>query len=173
MSKIVRALQKIIFLSRWIQAPLYVGLILTLVVYVYEFAIGIFELFTHLFQLTDTQIMLGVLDLIDVVMVANLLIMVIIGGYEVFVSKLSLDSHPDKPEWFSKVDSGMMKVKVALALVSISSIHLLRTFFSVGTMTNMAIMWQILIHLSLLISVLTIALTNKLSASKQHFAKAM
>ncbi len=166
MNKIAIVLQKIIFMSRWIQAPLYLGLILTLIVYVYEFAIGIFQLFTHLFSLTDTQIMLGVLDLIDVVMVANLLIMVIIGGYEIFVSKLNLDHHPDKPEWFSKVDSGMMKVKVALALVSISSIHLLRTFFSVSTMSNMAIMWQILIHLSLLVSVLTIALTNKLTTNK-------
>ena len=100
MDRHMRILTRIIFWSRWLQAPLYLGLILTLVIYVYEFAVGVFELFRHLFSLNDTQIMLGILDLIDVVMVANLLIMVIIGGYEVFVSRLNLEAHPDKPEWF-------------------------------------------------------------------------
>jgi len=106
--------------------------------------------------------MLGVLDLIDVVMIANLLIMVIMGGYETFVSKLNLDSHPDQPEWLDHLDAGAMKIKLALALIGISSIHLLRTFIDPSKQTREAVMWQVVIHLTLLVSALTIAYTNRI-----------
>jgi len=165
MKKVSAILSRLIFASRWLQAPLYLGLILTLVLYVYDFAIGITRLIPNLTSLDETQIMLGVLDLIDMVMVANLLIMVIVGGYEVFVSKLRLEAHPDQPEWLDKVNAGSMKVKLGLALVSISSIRLLRSFFSITTMTNSAIFWQVMIHMTLLVSVLLIALTNRLTHS--------
>lgn len=164
MNKLVRGIARIIFFGRWIQAPLYLGLIVILGAYVYKFLIELFELVKHLNGLTDNQIMLGVLDLIDVVMIANLLIMVIMGGYETFVSRLNIQHHPDQPEWLDQVDAGTMKVKLALALIGISSIHLLRTFIDPTKFTNDAIMWQVLIHLTLVASAIFIAWTNKLVA---------
>src|SRR3954462_7511186 len=121
-------LSKFIFGSRWLQAPLYLGLIIVLAVSVYQFCLGLIALVKGAGALHETGIMLQALDLIDVVMIANLLIMVIVGGYETFVSHLNLRTHPDHPEWLDEVNAGSMKFKLALALVSISSIHLLRTF---------------------------------------------
>jgi len=109
--------------------------------------------------------MLGVLDLIDVVMIANLLIMVVMGGYETFVSHLQLDDHPDNPEWLDHLDAGAMKIKLALSLVGISSIHLLRTFIDPTKLSNFSVMWQVIIHLTLIISALAIAWTNRLLSS--------
>ena len=115
----------------------------------------------------DIQIMLGVLDLIDVVMIANLLIMVVMGGYETFVSKLNLHNHPDQPEWLDELDAGAMKIKLALALIGISSIHLLRTFIDPTKQTSNTVMWQVVIHLTLVFSALAIAYINRLLA-KSH-----
>ena len=106
--------------------------------------------------------MLGALDLVDVVMIANLLIMVTLGGYETFVSRLEIDDHPDQPEWLDHLDAGAMKVKLALSLIGISSIHLLRTFIDPDKQTQSAVMWQVIIHLTLLVSALAIAYTNRL-----------
>lgn len=153
---------KFIFLSRWLQMPLYVGLILILGAYAYRFIGELFHLIAHLNRTDDTHIMLGVLDLIDVVMIANLLIMVIMGGYETFVSRLDLSEHPDQPEWLDHLDAGAMKIKLALALIGISSIHLLRTFIDPGKLSNFSVMWQVIIHVTLLVSALTIAFTNRL-----------
>lgn len=153
---------RLVFFSRWLQAPLYFGLIATLVIYVYEFALNLFRLIHDLNQLNETAIMMGVLDLIDVVMIANLLIMVIVGGFEIFVSRLKLETHPDHPEWLNEVNAGTMKVKLATALISISSIHLLKTFFDASNLSSTTIMWQVLIHLSLLVSAVAIAFTNNL-----------
>lgn len=154
-----------IFMSRWLQAPLYLGLIAILMVYVYRFLLELVHLVTHLHGFDDNQIMLGVLSLIDVVMIANLLIMVILGGYETFVSRLELRAHPDQPEWLDHLDAGAMKVKLALALIGISSIHLLRTFIDPAKMSFQSVLWQVVIHLTLLISALTIAYTNRLLIS--------
>lgn len=106
--------------------------------------------------------MLSVLDLIDVVMIANLLIMVIVGGYETFVSRLNLRGHPDEPEWLDHVNAGTMKIKLALALVGISSIHLLKTFIEPGKLSNYAIMWQVIIHLTFVASAIAMAYINLL-----------
>lgn len=162
MSVFKNTLSKSIFASRWLQAPLYLGLIAILVSYVYRFLVELFHLILHLNKADDNQIMLGVLDLIDVVMIANLLMMVILGGYETFVSRLNLKNHPDQPEWLDHLDAGAMKVKIALALIGISSIHLLRTFIDPGKLGFDGVMWQVVIHLTLLISALAIAFTNKL-----------
>lgn len=156
-------LPKFIFWSRWLQAPLYIGLILVLGIYVYEFGAGLIRLVTHINTSNETAIMLQVLDLIDVVMIANLLIMVIIGGYQTFVSSLGLNGDPNQPEWLGEVNAGTMKVKLALALVSISSIHLLRTFMEPAVQQPMTVMWQVVIHITLLVSAITIAFTNKLT----------
>ncbi|WP_133131241.1 TIGR00645 family protein [Legionella yabuuchiae] len=160
--RFVNSISQIIFMGRWLQAPLYLGLIFILTAYVYRFMAELFHLMAHITSANDTQIMLGVLDLIDVVMIANLLIMVIMGGYETFVSRLNIDSHPDQPEWLDHLDAGAMKIKLALSLIGISSIHLLRTFIEPSKQSNDAVMWQVIIHLTLLISALTIAYTNRL-----------
>ncbi len=171
-------LEKTIFASRWLQAPLYLGLIAALGVYVYQFFIELWHIVGVVLHITHggpdpmagadpaTKIMLGVLGLIDVVMIANLLIMVIIGGYETFVSRLHLDDHADQPEWLSHVNAGMLKVKLATALVSISSIHLLKTFIEVRTpglvVNNAAVMWQVIIHGVFLLSAIVLAWTDRL-----------
>jgi len=157
---------KLIFLSRWLQAPLYMGLVIVLAVYVYEFGRQLLALVLHVNSVDENTIMLEALDLIDVVMIANLLIMVIIGGYEVFVSRLGLSRHNDHPEWLDEVNAGTMKIKLAIALVTISSIHLLRTFMDPLLHSNFAVMWQVLIHLTLVLSVLALAVTNKLAGKK-------
>lgn len=155
-------LARVIFSSRWLQAPLYVGLICALAAYVYRFLRELVHLFSHINGSSDTSIMLGVLGLIDVVMIANLLIMVIMGGYETFVTTLNLEKYPDQPEWLDHLDAGAMKIKLALALIGISSIHLLRTFIDPTKFSNIAIGWQVGIHVTLLVSALTIAFTNRL-----------
>lgn len=155
-------LSQLIFLSRWLQAPLYLGLIIVMAVYCYEFAVGLYELVIHAAVLNENQIMLQALDLIDVVMIANLLIMVIIGGYETFISRLNLQGHPDQPEWLDEVNAGSMKVKLAIALISISSIHLLRTFIDASQQQGTSVKWQVIIHLTLVVSALALAFTNKL-----------
>ena len=154
-----------IFLSRWLQAPLYVGLIIAQAVYVYHFLKELLHLVEEAPAIDETSIMLTVLGLIDVVMIANLLVMVIVGGYETFVSRLNLEGHPDQPEWLSHVNAGVLKVKLATALIGISSIHLLKTFIEIGTRTlpDNAIMWQLLLHLTFVLSALLLAITDRIS----------
>lgn len=170
MSKQIKQLLcQIIFASRWLQAPLYLGLICILGAYSYRFIFELYHLIIHINGHDDNTLILGVLDLIDVVMIANLIIMVIMGGYETFVSQLNLHHHPDEPEWLDHIDAGAMKIKLALALIGISSIHLLRTFIDPSKVASNTSMWQVIIHLTLLVSVLSIALTNKMiNASKVH-----
>ncbi len=159
-NKLAQNISQLIFMGRWLQAPLYLGLMFILTAYVYRFVMELFHLMVHINSADNTQIMLGVLDLIDVVMIANLLIMVIMGGYETFVSRLNLDTHPDQPEWLDHLDAGAMKIKLALSLIGISSIHLLRTFIDPVKQGNDAVLWQVVIHLTLLVSALAIAYTN-------------
>src|SRR3990167_3980192 len=125
MDFVEKRIPQLIFASRWLQAPLYLGLVVVLGVYVYEFGVSLSHLVMQANTLNETTIMLHALDLIDVVMIANLLIMVIIGGYETFVSRLNLKAHRDSPDWLDEVNAGTLKIKLALSLVSISSIHLL------------------------------------------------
>jgi uncharacterized protein (TIGR00645 family) len=165
MNPVVEKIAQIIFLGRWLQAPLYVGLIVILAAYVYKFLGNLFLLVYTINGIGDSQLMLGVLDLIDVVMIANLLIMVIMGGYETFVSHLNLKNHPDNPEWLNEVDAGTMKIKLALSLIGISSIHLLRTFIDPSHQTYNDVMWQVLIHLTLVVSAIAIAFTNRLMST--------
>jgi uncharacterized protein (TIGR00645 family) len=169
-------LANLIFLSRWLQAPLYVGLIIAQVVYVYRFLVELWHLigFAVLGHTppasvpagvhdTETIVMLTVLGLIDVVMIANLLIMVIVGGYETFVSRLNLKGHPDQPEWLSHVNAGVLKVKLAMALIGISSIHLLKTFINADKMTEQTMLWQVAIHITFVMSALVLAWIDKLT----------
>ena len=162
MKKTVQAMETFIFWSRWLQAPLYLGLIAAQGVYVYQFMHELAHLVTKAGSLNEAEVMLIVLGLIDVVMIANLLIMVIIGGYETFVSKLDLEGNPDQPEWLSHVNAGVLKVKLAVALISISSIHLLRTFINAAHMEDRVVIVQVAIHASFLVSAIAIAWTDKI-----------
>lgn len=162
-----------IFASRWLQAPLYFGLIVAQGVYVYLFMVELWHLVHKIGALSENDIMLIVLGLIDVVMIANLLIMVIVGGYETFVSRLNLDDHPDQPEWLSHVNAGVLKVKLATALIGISAIHLLKTFINADQLTDRVVLWQVVIHMVFVLSALAMAYTDKLMTqtlllNKQH-----
>jgi len=162
-------LGQVIFWSRWLQLPIYLGLIVVQGVYAYKFLASLWELLTHLPTLTETEIMLSVLGLIDVVMIANLLLMVTVGGYETFVSRLKIDDHPDQPEWLDHVNASVLKVKLSMAIISISSIHLLQTFINASKLPESTMKWQLLIHLGFLISAAAIAFTDKLlTSTMQH-----
>lgn len=159
---IEHAFEAAIFASRWIQAPLYVGLIVAEILYAYKFLVELWEMVRDIQHLSETVFMLGILSLIDITMVANLLTMVVIGGYATFVSKLDLDGHRDRPDWLSHVDPGTIKVKLAASLIGISSIHLLKAFVNVSNVSTEHIKWQILIHMTFLGSAILLAWTDKL-----------
>jgi uncharacterized protein (TIGR00645 family) len=186
----MRTLPKLIFMSRWLQLPLYLGLIAAQGVYVWHFLIELLHLIEAAFgsptaiaalaksigysgeaiALNETIIMLVVLALIDVVMISNLLIMVIVGGYETFISRLNLEGHPDQPEWLSHVNASVLKVKLATAIIGISSIHLLKTFINAANYSDKVLIAQTAIHITFLLSAMAIAYTDRLmSASKPEF----
>ncbi|MFD4992666.1 TIGR00645 family protein [Cellulosimicrobium cellulans] len=176
-----------IFASRWLQAPLYFGLIVAQVVYVWQFLKELWHLivggFTGEHMTEDPQthemvqhafgaeeIMLAVLGLVDVVMISNLLIMVIVGGYETFVSRIRLDGHPDQPEWLSHVNANVLKTKLAMSIIGISSIHLLRTFIDSASYTPSQMMWQTIIHLAFVVSALALAAIDRMSLTAHQRA---
>ena len=189
----LRPLPRFIFMTRWLQLPLYLGLIVAQCVYVYHFWVELWHLIEAAFgnghasamlacqvstaaelciaqlaqtgstaTLTETTIMLVVLGLIDVVMISNLLIMVIVGGYETFVSRMELDKHPDQPEWLSHVNASVLKVKLATAIIGISSIHLLKTFINATHYEPKVLIAQTVIHAVFLVSALAIAACDRL-----------
>lgn len=184
----LNALPNFIFASRWLQLPLYLGLIVAQCVYVFHFWVELTHLIEAVFgnkealqqlitsigyqdkpnwvpRLDETVIMLVVLGLIDVVMISNLLIMVIVGGYETFVSRMNLEGHPDQPEWLSHVNASVLKVKLATAIIGISSIHLLKTFINAANYDPKVLLWQTVIHIAFLFSALAIAYADKIMAS--------
>ena len=152
----------ILFGSRWLQLPLYLGLIVAQAVYVFHFGVELTHLVEKVPHLKEADIMLIVLGLIDVVMISNLLIMVIVGGYETFVSRLNLSGHPDEPDWLSHVNANLLKVKLATAIIGISSIHLLKTFINAENLTDKVLMWQTIIHMAFVFSAVAIAYIDKL-----------
>jgi uncharacterized protein (TIGR00645 family) len=186
----ISKLANFIFMTRWLQLPLYIGLILAQIVYVYHFWVELVDLvgalmgngtaLSHILsatsvagaepqaRLTETTIMLVVLGLIDVVMISNLLIMVIVGGYETFVSRMHLENHPDQPEWLSHVNASVLKVKLATAIIGISSIHLLKTFINAGAHETKTLVAQTVIHVVFLLSALAIAYADRIMAATLH-----
>ncbi|GAB3781579.1 TIGR00645 family protein [Dyella agri] len=191
------SLPLLIFSARWLQLPLYLGLIVAQCVYVFLFGKELWHLIHEAPQLGEQEIMLIVLGLIDVVMISNLLIMVIVGGYETFVSRLRLEQHPDQPEWLSHVNASVLKVKLAMAIIGISSIHLLKTFIAAGalqglpfcspdvlasiaesgangfglkcsTLTAVGVMWQTIIHVVFIFSAIGIAWTDRIMQAGVH-----
>ena len=177
----------LIFFSRWLQAPLYIGLIVAQLAYVVVFAVElghiIEKVVSHPLDINEAEIMLLVLGLIDVVMISNLLIMVIIGGYETFVSRINIDGHPDQPEWLSHVNANVLKVKLAMAIIGISSIHLLKTFIEIGDIgashaetvtedaenyTGEGVFWQVTIHMVFIFSAIALAMIDKMGSKAVH-----
>lgn len=191
-SKRISSIAYFLFLSRWLQLPLYLGLVLAQGVYVYHFWVELIDLVGSVIgnpsalqhtlemvavkgaessgKLTETTIMLVVLGLIDVVMISNLLIMVIIGGYETFVSRMNLEGHPDQPEWLSHVNASVLKVKLATAIIGISSIHLLKTFINATAYDEKTLIAQTAIHLAFLLSALAIAYCDRIISQTAHLA---
>ena len=184
-------LPNLIFASRWLQLPLYLGLIAAQAVYVFHFWVELVHLLEAVFgsqdalqqlvasigykstapieSLNETVIMLVVLALIDVVMISNLLIMVIVGGYETFVSRMNLEGHPDQPEWLSHVNASVLKVKLATAIIGISSIHLLKTFINADNYSDKVLIAQTAIHITFLLSAMAIAATDRnMAAAASH-----
>jgi uncharacterized protein (TIGR00645 family) len=186
----LRPLPSLIFASRWLQLPLYLGLIVAQAIYVWLFwqelyhllmaAFGNQQALTHVLdavtvegvqrptKLNETVIMLVVLGLIDVVMISNLLIMVIVGGYETFVSRMNLAGHPDQPEWLSHVNASVLKVKLATAIIGISSIHLLKTFINAAAYDEKTILAQVGIHITFLLSAMAIAASDRIMPAAPH-----
>ena len=182
-------LPRIIFASRWLQLPLYLGLIVAQCVFVWQFLVELWLLLgsalghqaslnalaqhvdavpsPHVSGLDETLIILAILGLIDIVMVSNLVFMVVLGGYETFVSRLHLESHPDQPQWLGHVNATMLKVKLAMAIIGISSIHLLKTFINADDYSEKVLIWHTVIHLVFLLSAMAIAYTDKLTHSYQ------
>jgi uncharacterized protein (TIGR00645 family) len=185
----MKPLPNLIFMSRWLQLPLYLGLIVAQGVYVFHFWVELIHLVEAAFgdqaalrailesvtvksstavaasaptKLNETVIMLVVLGLIDVVMISNLLIMVIVGGYETFVSRMNLQGHPDQPEWLSSVNASVLKVKLATAIIGISSIHLLKTFINADSYDNKVLIAQTGIHITFLLSAMAIAACDRI-----------
>jgi len=157
-----KLLSTVLFGSRWLQVPLYLGLIAAQLVYVVHFMVELEHLVAGTFTLTEEKIMLIVLGLIDVVMISNLLIMVIVGGYETFVSRLNLEGHPDEPEWLSHVNANVLKVKLATAIIGISSIHLLKSFINAPNLSTDVLLWQTVIHMAFIASAVSIAYIDKI-----------
>jgi uncharacterized protein (TIGR00645 family) len=194
-ARALRPLPGLIFASRWLQLPLYLGLIIAQAIYVWLFWQELYYLVLAAFgntgalghvldavtvagvdrpaKLTETVIMLVVLGLIDVVMISNLLIMVIVGGYETFVSRMHLEGHPDQPEWLSHVNASVLKVKLATAIIGISSIHLLKTFINAAAYDEKTLIAQTGIHVTFLLSAMAIAYADRLvSQGMEHRAAA-
>jgi uncharacterized protein (TIGR00645 family) len=188
----MRTLPKLIFMSRWLQLPLYLGLIAAQGVYVWHFLLELWHLIEAAFgspsaiaalakgigytgeavALNETIIMLVVLALIDVVMISNLLIMVIVGGYETFISRMNLEGHPDQPEWLSHVNASVLKVKLATAIIGISSIHLLKTFINAANYSDKVLIAQTAIHITFLLSAMAIAYTDRIMSLAKPTAHA-
>ncbi len=166
--KIESIFEAVIFSSRWLQAPLYAGLIVSGVLYAYKFMKELIHLCLSINEISESVLMLGVLTLVDITMVSNLLVMVIIGGYSTFVSRMNIDSHEDKPEWLQKVDAGTLKVKLAGSLVGVSGIHLLQVFINIKNHESEHVMWQTIIHVVFLFSAIMLAYSERLLYKKHE-----
>ena len=162
MKKLENIFEVLIFSSRWIQAPIYGGLIIGALLYTYKFLMELIHLCLTVNSITEEVLMLGILTLVDITMVLNLLIMVIIGGYATFVSRIHLEKHEDRPDWLEKINAGTLKVKLAGALVGISGIHLLKSFVDINKKDAAQVQMQIIIHVVFLLSTLALAYTEKL-----------
>ena len=170
MKTVEKKIEQFIFFSRWLQMPVYLGLIVASLLYAIKFMVQLWHLIANFTVLNDNTIMLSVLGLIDISMVINLLVVVFIGGYWTFVSKIEFDSHTDKPDWLTKINASTLKIKLIISLVSISGVHLLKTFVDIHNVPLQDALLQIGIHLIFLISAVLLAYTDKIMHSHESLA---
>ncbi len=169
MKTVEQAIEKAVFWGRWFQAPMYLGLIVVGCVYSYKFLLELIHLVGDVGVLSEEAFMLGVLTLVDITMVANVLVMIIIGGWATFVSRLKLDGEEDKPDWLQRVDAGTMKVKLAASLVGISAVHLLKSFINISNKEIEDVILQTVIHVVFVVSALLLALTELILKRKSGY----
>lgn len=169
MKKLENGIEAIIFGSRWIQAPMYLGLIVGSLVYEYKFLKELYHMVHEAETMTEEAVMLGVLTLVDMIMVANLIFMVVLGGYAIFVSHLELDNHPDRPEWLDKTNAASLKIKLASSLVGVSGVHLLKAFINLEEAHDYTVVqWQVIIHVVFLFSALMLSLSERVLYGQSH-----
>lgn len=161
-----RFIERLIFASRWLQAPLYLGLIAVMALLAAKFFQELLHLTATLWTLNESRLVLAVLGLVDMVMVANLIVMVVISGYENFVSRLELDGVKDRLSWFGKLDAGSLKIKLASSIVAISSIHLLKAFLDVNEIPTDKLILLVVIHLTFIVSALMLAYLDRMLGQK-------
>ena len=164
------------FWSRWVQAPLYIGLIIGAVLYLFKFFQVLLHVWHETLYLTENDMMLEILGLVDISMVMNLVVMVTIGGYSIFTSKIDVDHHEDKPLWLEDLDAGQLKIKLSTSLASISGVQLLKTFINYREseikQEAEAVIMEIVIHMVFIVSALLLAQTEKVTHSYKHGAHA-
>lgn len=160
LNKTEDGIESFIFLSRWVQAPIYLALIVAALLYALKSIQEVLHLVLHFKGIKESEIMLGVLSLVDISMVANLVNMVVIGGYVTFVSKINFGDHHDRPDWLDKINANSLKIKLAASLASISAIHLLKSFIDISSHTNEELTWQVVIHVVFLGSMLFFAVSD-------------
>lgn len=162
---IERLLERFLFASRWIQAPLYVGLVLVLAAFVIKFFQEVVHSAVHIIDMREQDLVLTALSLVDLVLVANLLVMVIISGYENFVSRIETDKESETLTWVGKLDSGTLKLKVAASIVAISSINLLKAFMNAQDTPDDKLLWLVIMHLTFVVSALLMGFLDKIAFS--------
>ena len=158
-----RFIENTMYAARWLLAPIYLGLSLALLALALKFFQEIFHVLPHVFELAEAELILVLLSMIDMALVGGLLVMVMISGYENFVSQLDIDEGKEKLDWLGKMDSGSLKMKVAASIVAISSIHLLRMFMDAQKIPNDKLMWYVIIHMTFVASAFAMAYVDKLT----------
>jgi uncharacterized protein (TIGR00645 family) len=170
--KIETALETTIFKSRWLLAPFYVGLMLSIILLFVKFVQEFWHIASHVVSMSESDVVIGILALVDLSLVGSLLLMIIFSGYEIFISKIDLGDHEDRPEWMGKVNFSGLKLKVIGAIVAISAIDLLKTFMNLpATLSNEQsnlVMWKVIIHLTFVVSGLIFAYMDKVAGDTKH-----
>jgi len=175
LKRIESFLEAVFFASRWLQAWFYLGLIIALGLYAFQFSRDVFELWETVWhgtpegasevesEIAKEAVLIGILGLVDFTMVANLVVMVVIGGYTLFVSQIHLEDHEDRPEWLEKTNASSLKIKLAASLVGVSGIHLLKTFINIENRESSHVMWQVIIHTVFLFSTLILSISERVA----------
>ena len=157
-----KSIERLLFASRWLLAPLYLGLSLALIALVVKFFQEAWHVLSHIAVSSEADLVLTVLSMIDIVLVGSLIVMVMFSGYENFVSKIDIETSGDTPAWLSKLDAGTLKLKVAVSIVAISSIHLLRIFMDAQKIDNDKLLWYVVLHMTFVVSALLLGVLDRL-----------
>lgn len=173
LEKIEHTLEATIFKSRWLLAPFFMGLVLSIILLFIKFSQELWHLTTHVFDASEADVIVAILALVDMALVGSLLLMIIFSGYEIFISKIDVGDHKDRPDWMGKVDFSGLKLKVIGAIVAISAIHLLKSFMDIsGDLTDAdaaSLKWKVIVHMTFVLSGVLFAITDKIAGeTKKH-----